>query len=531
MKKYIVIILIVLSFYSIQNVSAKTITRADAALYIAEKLDIKHTKDPKTLYGLAYDIMPGDYIGNNDVTSYNKKITLEVLIVTLVKYAGWNTVEYDTSKIDKVSKYVSKEGYPYYSPDPTPRSIPYVISALENKLLKEDEIKDLTKTIDYKTIDKYIKRFKNISELYNYEDTIIIPTNENISKLKNMNGNLIIANKGLQDSEYLKNGENITLDLRSSGVRLYKGDTKISNARQMYFPLGPLETVFSVGIDVQKDNYSHQSEAIFGTINNFSTTTNAVAIWGNAQSSAKNARVWGGFINVLNAEKKDAQLIGLEIDVENTAEDGISPNESKIGLQIVSLGNKLSTSAIEVLAAGNGTGFSHGLIFGNDSISKNGTIIGATQNEASIGLDFSNTDFTNAAILLKNNSKIVFRSKSEVATPSIYTDEIDNGYLVVQSDESGIRFVNKDNNINLLTIRNDGTIDENCEFYKKYIATSNLTKYEVKYNYKIIYILSGVILFIITIGYILHKSNKNLIQSYEERIDLLEELVYKNKTK
>ena len=155
-KTFLIISLIIICFFSVYNVNAKTITRADAALYIAEKLNIEHTNDPKTLYGLAFNVFAGDYIDNIDVSSYNKKMTLEVLIVTLVRYKGWNTVEYDTSKIDKVSNYVTKEGYPFYSPDPTPRSIPYVIVALDKGLLKEEELNYLKKILNLK--ENYVGR-------------------------------------------------------------------------------------------------------------------------------------------------------------------------------------------------------------------------------------------------------------------------------------------------------------------------------------------------------------------------------------
>lgn len=68
----------------------------------------------------------------------------------------------------------------------------------------------------------------------------------------------------------------------------------------------------------------------------------------------KNARVWGSFFNVTNldGEENDEKIIGSEIDVTNNSADGVYPNASKVGLQIVSLGSKLSTNAIEILAAG-----------------------------------------------------------------------------------------------------------------------------------------------------------------------------------
>lgn len=144
-KKTLLALLILFSFPNL--VFSKTITRADAALYIAEKLNISHNDKPETLYGLAYGIFAGDYDGKNDITNYDKNMTLVVAIVTLVRYMGWNTVQYNKDLISGVKPYVSQEGYPYYLPDPTQRSIPYVITALDYGLLKKKWVK--------KPVEKY----------------------------------------------------------------------------------------------------------------------------------------------------------------------------------------------------------------------------------------------------------------------------------------------------------------------------------------------------------------------------------------
>lgn len=211
-------------------VFSKTITRTDAALYIAEKLNISHNDKPETLYGLAYGIFAGDYDGKNDITNYDKNMTLVVAIVTLVRYMGWNTVQYNKDLISGVKPYVSQEGYPYYLPDPTQRSIPYVITALDYGLLKKSELKNLLKNIGYDELDTYINRLKNIKKEHTISDSIV--KYNGTSSVKNNIGKLIIVNKGFDEDSNLANGENTILDLRANGVRLYSGSSNISNGKQ-----------------------------------------------------------------------------------------------------------------------------------------------------------------------------------------------------------------------------------------------------------------------------------------------------------
>ena len=95
MKKKLTLLLLFILIST--PVFSKTITRADAALYIAEKLNISHNDKPESLYGLAYGIFAGDYDGKNDITNYDKEMTLEVAIVTLVRYMGG--ILFNTTKI------------------------------------------------------------------------------------------------------------------------------------------------------------------------------------------------------------------------------------------------------------------------------------------------------------------------------------------------------------------------------------------------------------------------------------------------
>lgn len=500
-------------------VFSKTITRADAALYIAEKLNISHNDKPESLYGLAYGIFAEDYDGKNDITNYDKEMTLEVAIVTLVRYMGWNTVQYDKNLIEYVKPYVTQEGYPNYLPDPSPRSIPYVITALNYGLLNKSELKNLLNKIGYEELDVYISRLKNIKINTTISKSIIQYNGS--SSVKNNVGKLIVVNRGYNDDKSLANGENTILDLRANGVRLYSGRSNISNGKQDYFPLGPLSSTFSVGMGVPENDYSHQAQPIYGTIDNYSKTVNAVGIWGNANSKNSNARVWGSFFNVTNneGEDNDAQIIGSEIDVTNNSADGTSPNASKVGLQIVSLGSKLSTNAIEILAAGENTGWVNGILFGDKSIYEDGTVIGTSQKNIKNGIDFSNTNFSNGALLLSENSKIVFNTKDGSA--AIYGDDINNGYLVLQNGKSGLRIVNNANNENILIINDDGTISKDCLVYKKYLSDVNQNS-----NSNILYFI--VLLILIIVNYFIFNNYK---KKTEKRLLLLEEKINSGGTK
>lgn len=70
-----------------------------------------------------------------------------------------------------------------------------------------------------------------------------------------------------------------------------------------------------------------------------------------------------------------------------------------------------------------------------------------------------------APIEIKKGEKIILQTKNGESA-AIYTDDYDNGYLVIQSGMMGIRITNNNNTGNLLTIRSDGSVDPNSFFYK-----------------------------------------------------------------
>jgi len=480
------------------------ITRAEAALYIAEQLGIEHSDSPEDLYGLAYNIFPGDYDGKNDVTNYEKDMTTEIAVVVLVRYAGWNTVQYSKELAERVAPFVTQEGFPYYQPDPTPRSIPYVTVAIERGLLEENELESLTKVIGYEALDTLIERLKEIEEEPGHTH-LFIPENS-VSEANNSIPECVIVDNNMMDDESLYSGEDVAVDFRSEGIRIYKGKTVVSGGRQSYFPLGPLESMLSVGLEIPAESFTHQSEGVYSTIHNYSPTTNGVALWGEARSKAKGSRVWGGFLNVASEKNLDAQLVGLEIDVTNDSLPGVSPNESKVGMQIVALGPHECTNGIELLAAGKSS-WHNGILLTNGTISEDGTILGCSQETpVKTGIDFSNTPFTNAAIDISNNSKIVMQSKS--GNPAaIYTDDINDGYLVMQAGASGLRITNNANDANLLILNADGTISPDCLAYQA-ILGSNKTENGT--------LQSGIILCLavvcVFLGWKLYMQNKRMLK-------------------
>jgi len=270
---------------------------------------------------------------------------------------------------------------------------------------------------------------------------------------------LVVVPTGFSHYELLHGLTNRILDLNSPNLRLYNSSSPLASGKQDYLLLGPLDTELSVGLKVNADSYSHQSEAIYGNIENESTTDNAVAIWGYATSLEKNARVWGGFLVAQTADgsQKDSQIVGLEVDAINSALPGVSPNRSKVGVQVVGMGTQPLTSAVEVIGAG-AAKWSNGLLFERNAILPNGSVLGLSEpGELARGIDFSQTHFLDSAFLLNQGSKITFKNK--LGGPSmLYTDNIDNGYFVMRAGVSGLRVTSNDDSRNLAFFDNTGNI-------------------------------------------------------------------------
>jgi len=443
------------------TVDSSAMDRAAAALDIANDLGIRHNNDPNQLYGLFPEIFPGGYDGTVDVSFHQKEATFEHVVVALVRWSGWDTVHYDATEIDRVSKYVSPEGFPYYSPDPTPRSIPYIIVALRRGLIEEGLLPKLRMPVTAQDIDSLCAKAKELAA----REDILPPLTlddagmKHLADAKQHPGQLVLLPTGFNHYEVLKNLPNRILDLNAPSLRLFNGSDSLASGKQDYFPLGPLESQFSVGLKVGANSFSHQSESIYGSIENESSTTNAVGIWGSAKSLQKNARVWGGFLvaSTANAGGDDAQIVGLEVDSINNALPGVSPNRSKVGIQVVGIGSQPLTNALEIIGAANGK-WSNGVLLEKGAIHPDGAIIASSDNgEIARGIDFSQTHFRDSAFSLGQGSRITFQNKS--GGPSMfYTDNIDLGHFVFRAGASGLRITSNDDSKNLATIDGSGNI-------------------------------------------------------------------------
>lgn len=439
----------------------KAETRADAALQIADDLAIPHSADKSTLHGLYPAVFPGGYNGRQDISQFEKTATMENVIVALVRWAGWDTVHYDENLANEVKKYVSPEGFPYYGPDPTPRSIPYIVVALKNGVLTPAMLPELLKPVSRKQVDDLCKMAKRASLTRNIVPALVLNNAglQHLDQAKNKPDQLLILPTGFQRYDQLHNLPNRILDLNAPSIRLFNASSALATGKQDYFPLGPLESQLSVGLRVDQNSYSHQAESIYGEIENESSTVNAVGMWGSASSMRRDARVWGGFLLARSAEgpKSDAQIIGLEVDAINNALPGVNPNRSKTGVQIVGIGTQPLTNALEIIGAGRAQ-WANGILFSNGSIYPSGAVIGLSDTrELDRGIDFSQTRFRNSAFLLKQGSSISFANKSGNAS-LIYTDAFNSGHLVLKAGTSGLRITSNNDSKNLAIIDATGNI-------------------------------------------------------------------------
>lgn len=189
--------------------------------------------------------------------------------------------------------------------------------------------------------------------------------------------------------------------------------------------------------------------------------TNAVALWADAQSSVHGGRVWGGFLSARSGFSgspagADSQLIGLEIDVLNGGLPGIYPNASKVGLQIVGFGN-LNTNAIEILTETPGAAFVNAINIQPNTIAPIGTVLGMAPQNAALGINFLGSSFSDAAFLVSENQRLVFRSTG-LGDAAIWRDDINNGSLVLQAAPAGLRVVNSQNSANLFVVTPTGDL-------------------------------------------------------------------------
>lgn len=430
----------VLGFPSLQIATAET--HAEAALIIANELDIPTTNDWTDLYGLFPAIFPGGYNGVVDFAYYDREATLEHVVVALVRWAGWDTVNYDKSMVSRVGDYVTPEGFPFYEPAPTPRSIPYVITAITAGLIEEDDLEALRKPVTGKQIRELAKRAKALYASPNTEAAAEPTLNLRGLEYPTNQARFGLLRPGFTNYAALEALPGSVFDMAGPELRLFTPGSMLGDGHQTYFPLGPLETLLGVGLNVRADNLSHQSQAIYGVVENHSSTVNAVGIWGTGKSWAYDARVWGGFLVAENSEdpEQDAQLVGLEVDVVNHSLSGKSPNFSKSGIQIVGIGTAPVSDAILIIGA-DAAKWQNGMMFASDSIVPDGAFIGVAPGPpVARGIDMANVRFTDSAISLGRWSAITFRN-AEGGSSAILTD--DSNRLLLRGGRHGLRMINE----------------------------------------------------------------------------------------
>jgi len=166
---------------------------------------------------------------------------------------------------------------------------------------------------------------------------------------------------------------------------------------------------------------------------------------------------------------KDAELIGLEVNVLNAMLPGIYPNKSKVGVRVVGFGNT-TTTAFQVFPDKPGTNsgrFQNILAVDPATLTRDGTVFGIGPQQAKIGLNLQGSQFSDSAILLSSKNSITFRETGK-ADARIYRDNIQDGHLVLQAGPSGLRITNSADKRNLIYIHADGTVDGDSVVWRRY---------------------------------------------------------------
>ena len=248
--------------------------------------------------------------------------------------------------------------------------------------------------------------------------------------------------------------------------------------------------------DLGLDSLTHNHyQNLLSEVINFKPGINAVAIWGDSAAVVNDARSWGGFLSARGpclsndsgsilrrnlpdtgikngcSDDFDVQLIGLEIDVLNGGKEGVYPNYSKTGLQIVGFGVP-NSMAIEVRAQGTGRpdvptrGQFANILYANDSIRKDiGRLITADFEEAKIGLDFRKALFREGLARVRTEGRgtgLVFNEYlgGQLFAGSRWPDTRESAqWLSLKAAEGGFRVESYDGSHEPLTIDQQGRIE------------------------------------------------------------------------
>lgn len=291
------------------------------------------------------------------------------------------------------------------------------------------------------------------------------------------------------------------------------------------------------------DNSHNHYQNFLSEVLNFSTGTNAVAVWGDSGAVVSGSKAWGGFfsarspIRLFRDNKEfqkyipddvslsydpatyDVQLTGVEIDVLNQGLPGVYPNMSKTGLQIVGFGNPNSmaievrsedTDKKDVLDEQRRGVFESGIYFKN-SIAPYGRLVVSDFASARIGLDFNETLFKEGAAKIRTQqvgSGIILNDgkSGEIYGGSRWGDNSDSTeWITVRMGTGGIRIVSNDNTKELVAIDNYGGIYINGDIYLAGKKSTCLSSF----NYCIFVIGLVLLLIFSIINFILFLKLKN----------------------
>lgn len=246
----------------------------------------------------------------------------------------------------------------------------------------------------------------------------------------------------------------------------------------------PRDTEFSD--EAQYPNQHNHYQNFLSEIWNFNSLINTVAIWGDSGAFVPGAKVWGGFLSArswpvhwdkyvpegdapFNDEDFDAQLVGLEIDVLNGGKPWPDSQLAKTGLQVVGFG-KTNTTALEVRSEDTDAGetpdaekrgtFMEGLLF-NHSLAPEAVAIESRLDAARRGLDFSQTTFSEGAILVKSTAAGTGILVNNGDAGEIFGGPEGENWLNIRSGKDGLRILSSDGEDELVVVDKDGNISLN----------------------------------------------------------------------
>lgn len=229
---------------------------------------------------------------------------------------------------------------------------------------------------------------------------------------------------------------------------------------QHYFADGPIYSHMNIDVRVPPSSSFHQYASIFGKATATNTKVNTVGVWGEARSEASGGRAWGGFFTAEtpSGEDKDSQLVGVEVDVINLGKPGVAPNQSKVGMQLVTMGHADSSAAIEVISD-HRSRWKNAILVADDSISADGAVIGLGQRQRMrAGIDFSQGTFADAAIRLGNNETLRLDGTGAGGAKAAVIRNDANNALVLVAGAKGMAIQNNDATRTLVFVDNAGNV-------------------------------------------------------------------------